>query len=154
MAASSRAGTQTEIVQSRSAASSSGGNWEWWYEPVRRRYSTTMCRTGGVEALLRLLDQALLEPVELPAGVREQDDLVGRVGRERVLERQQRVLLAAVPPEASMPSSSRRSADSTCTASARSIAGSGSARKKCRLVFSAGATTSTSALSAASAPTR
>src|SRR3954469_10051896 len=52
-----------------------------------------------------------------------------------------------------MPSSSRRSTVSSCTASARSMAGSGSARKKRFLLFSAGATTSTSASSASSGPT-
>src|SRR5688572_26696376 len=51
-----------------------------------------------------------------------------------------------------MPSSLRRSTVSSWTASARSIAGSGSARKKRVFVFSAGATTRTSASSAASPP--
>src|SRR4051812_43232149 len=52
-----------------------------------------------------------------------------------------------------MPSSSRRSTVSSCTASARSIAGSGSARKKRLRLFSAGATTSTSASFASCSPT-
>src|SRR3954468_6782965 len=58
-----------------------------------------------------------------------------------------------VSPAASMPSSSRRSTVSSCTASARSMAGSGSARKKRLRLLSAGATTSTSALFASSSPT-
>src|SRR4051812_2877801 len=52
-----------------------------------------------------------------------------------------------------MPASPSRSTVSSCTSSARSIAGSGSARKKRLLVLRAGATTSTSALSASSPPT-
>src|SRR4051794_27876501 len=51
---------------------------------------------GRVEALLRLLQQALLEPVVLAALVREQDDLVGREGLEGVVEGQQWVRLAGV----------------------------------------------------------
>src|SRR4051812_13281769 len=52
-----------------------------------------------------------------------------------------------------MPSSSRRSTLSCCTDSARSIAGSGSARRNRVRVFSAGATTSTSASCASWSPT-
>src|SRR4051794_545884 len=52
-----------------------------------------------------------------------------------------------------MPPSDRRSTVSSWTSSARSIAGSGSARKKRFFVLSAGATTRTSALSASSSPT-
>ena len=57
-----------------------------------------------------------------------------------------------VSPAASTPASSIRSTVSSWTASARSIAGSGSARKNRRFVLSAGATTMTSA-SWASSPT-
>src|SRR4051794_4565088 len=52
-----------------------------------------------------------------------------------------------------MPASPSRATDSSCTSSARSMAGSGSARKKRFFVLSAGATTSTSALSASPSPT-
>src|SRR4051794_9645253 len=52
-----------------------------------------------------------------------------------------------------MPASPSRATDSSSTSCARSIAGSGSARKKRFFVLRAGATTSTSALSASSSPT-
>src|SRR5689334_23651141 len=52
-----------------------------------------------------------------------------------------------------MPASSSRSTDSCSTRSARSIAGSGSARKKRLFVLRAGATTSTSASFASCSPT-
>src|SRR5919201_1267834 len=52
-----------------------------------------------------------------------------------------------------MPASSSRATDSSSTSSARSMAGSGSERKKRFFVLSAGATTSTSARSASSLPT-
>src|SRR3954471_13037781 len=94
--ASLRAGTHTDTVHSRAAAISSGGKWEWWRSGVRLRLLNDHVPHGGVEALLGLLHEAVLEPVALAAGVREQHDLVGIVGHERVLEREQRVLLAGV----------------------------------------------------------
>src|SRR3954464_11590053 len=85
----------TETVQSRRAESSSGGKWEWWWD-VPLRLLDDHVSYGRIEALLGLLDQPVLEPVPLAAGVGEQDDLVGVVGHEGVLQRQQRVLLAGV----------------------------------------------------------
>src|SRR5215213_11759246 len=93
--ASSRAGTHTDIEQSRSAASCSGGKWEWW-RSVPLRLVDDHVANGRVEALLGLRDEPVLEPVLLAARVREEHDLVGVVGHERVLQGEQRVLLAGV----------------------------------------------------------
>src|SRR4051794_25259736 len=64
--ASSRAGTHTEIEQSRSAAISSGGKWEWW-RSVPVRLVDDHVAHGRIEALLRLLHEPVLEPVLLAA---------------------------------------------------------------------------------------
>src|SRR3954467_3667458 len=93
--ASSRAGTQTEIEQSRSAAISSGGKCEWCRRVALRLVDHHVAH-GRVEALLGLVHEPVLEPVLLAARVSEHDDLVGVVAHERVLEREQRVLLAGV----------------------------------------------------------
>src|SRR3954466_14486408 len=71
--ASSRAGTQTEIEQSRSAAISSGGKCEGCRR-VALRLVDDHWGGGLFEWLFPLLNDPLLEPVLLAARVREDDD--------------------------------------------------------------------------------